>query len=112
MFMEKPVAVDAPGIRRVLAAAQKAEEKNLTVVCGLQRRYQASSTETLEQIKSGVIGVMTSAQVYWNGGGVWVRKRAEGMTEMEYQMRNWYYFDWLCGDHIVEQHVHNLDVMN
>jgi predicted dehydrogenase len=112
VFMEKPVAVDAPGIRRVLAAAKKADEKNLKVVCGLQRRYQNSYIETLEQIKSGVIGEMTSAQVYWNGGGVWVRKRAEGMTEMEYQMRNWYYFNWLCGDHIVEQHVHNLDVMN
>mgnify|MGYP006072837411 FL=1 len=112
VFMEKPVAVDAPGIRRVLAAAKKADEKNLKVVCGLQRRYQNSYIETLEQIKSGVIGEITSAQVYWNGGGVWVRKRAEGMTEMEYQMRNWYYFNWLCGDHIVEQHVHNLDVMN
>ena len=112
VFMEKPVAVDAPGIRRVLAAAKKADEENLKVVCGLQRRYQNSYIETLEQIKSGVIGEITSAQVYWNGGGVWVRKRAEGMTEMEYQMRNWYYFNWLCGDHIVEQHVHNLDVMN
>ena len=112
VFMEKPVAVDAPGIRRVLAAAKKADEKNLKVVCGLQRRYQNSYIETLEQIKSGVIGEITSAQVYWNGGGVWVRERAEGMTEMEYQMRNWYYFNWLCGDHIVEQHVHNLDVMN
>jgi len=112
VFMEKPVAVDAPGIRRVLAAAKKADEENLKVVCGLQRRYHNSYIETLEQIKSGVIGEITSAQVYWNGGGVWVRKRAEGMTEMEYQMRNWYYFNWLCGDHIVEQHVHNLDVMN
>ena len=112
VFMEKPVAVDAPGIRRVLAAAKKADEKNLKVVCGLQRRYQNSYIETLEQIKSGVIGDITSAQVYWNNAGVWIRKRQAGMTEMEYQMRNWYYFNWLCGDHIVEQHVHNIDVMN
>ncbi|MDB4353922.1 Gfo/Idh/MocA family oxidoreductase, partial [Akkermansiaceae bacterium] len=112
VFMEKPVAVDAPGIRRVLAAAKKADEKNLKVVCGLQRRYQNSYIETLEQIKGGAIGEITSAQVYWNSGGVWVRNRQEGMTEMEYQMRNWYYFNWLCGDHIVEQHVHNIDVMN
>lgn len=112
VFMEKPVATDAPGIRRVLAAAKKADTKNLKVVCGLQRHYQNNYIETLAQIKSGVIGEITSAQVYWNGGGVWVRNRVEGMTEMEYQMRNWYYFNWLCGDHIVEQHVHNIDVMN
>ncbi|MDB4451833.1 Gfo/Idh/MocA family oxidoreductase [Akkermansiaceae bacterium] len=112
VFMEKPVAVDGPGIRRVLAAAKKADAKNLKVVCGLQRRYQNSYIETLDQIKNGAIGDITSAQVYWNSGGVWVRNRQEGMTEMEYQMRNWYYFNWLCGDHIVEQHVHNIDVMN
>ncbi|MGJ8696099.1 MAG: Gfo/Idh/MocA family protein [Verrucomicrobiaceae bacterium] len=112
VFMEKPVATDAPGIRQVLAAAKKADEKNLKVVCGLQRRYQNSYIETLAKIKEGVIGDITSAQVYWNSGGVWVRDRKEGMTEMEYQMRNWYYFNWLCGDHIVEQHVHNIDVMN
>ena len=112
IFMEKPVAVDAPGIRRVIAAAKVADEKNLKVVCGLQRRYQNTYLDTLAQIETGVIGEITSAQVYWNSGGVWIRKRQEGMTEMEYQMRNWYYFNWLCGDHIVEQHVHNMDVMN
>jgi predicted dehydrogenase len=112
VFMEKPVATDAPGIRRVLAAAKKADEKGLKVVCGLQRRYQPSYIETLEQLKSGIVGDINYGQVYWNSGGVWVRPRAEGMTEMQYQMRNWYYFNWLCGDHIVEQHVHNIDVMN
>jgi predicted dehydrogenase len=112
VFMEKPVATDAPGIRRVLAAAKKADEKGLKVVCGLQRRYQPSYIETLEQLKSGIVGDINYGQVYWNSGGVWVRPRNEGMTEMEYQMRNWYYFNWLCGDHIVEQHVHNIDVMN
>lgn len=112
VFMEKPVATDAPGIRRVLAAAKKADEKGLKVVCGLQRRYEPKYIETLDQIKNGLIGDINFGQVYWNSGGVWVRPRAEGMTEMEYQMRNWYYFNWLCGDHIVEQHVHNIDVMN
>lgn len=112
VFMEKPVATDAPGIRRVLEAAKKADEKNLKVVCGLQRHYQNSYIETLAKIKEGLIGEITSGQVYWNSAGVWIRERVAGMTEMEYQMRNWYYFNWLCGDHIVEQHVHNIDVMN
>lgn len=112
VFMEKPVATDAPGIRQVLAAAKKADEKGLKVVCGLQRHYEPKYIETLAKLKEGVIGEITHGQVYWNSAGVWVRDRAEGMTEMEYQMRNWYYFNWLCGDHIVEQHVHNLDVMN
>lgn len=112
VFMEKPVATDAPGIRRVLAAAKEADKKGLKVVCGLQRRYQPSYIETLEQLKSGIVGDINYGQVYWNNAGVWVRPRVEEMTEMEYQMRNWYYFNWLCGDHIVEQHVHNIDVMN
>ncbi len=112
VFMEKPVAVDAPGIRQVLAAAKKADEKGLKVVCGLQRHYEPKYIETLAKLKEGIIGDITHGQVYWNSAGVWVRDRAEGMTEMEYQMRNWYYFNWLCGDHIVEQHVHNIDVMN
>lgn len=112
VFMEKPVAVDAPGIRRVLAAAKKADEKNLKVVCGLQRRYDDLYLETLAQVNKGVIGEINYGQVYWNNAGVWVRERVAGQTEMEYQMKNWYYFNWLCGDHIVEQHVHNIDVMN
>jgi myo-inositol 2-dehydrogenase / D-chiro-inositol 1-dehydrogenase len=111
-FVEKPIAVDGPGIRKVIEAAKAADAKNLKVVCGLQRHYQNSYLETLEQVKAGMIGDITSAQVYWSGGGVWTRPRQEGMTEMEYQMRNWYYFNWLCGDHIVEQHVHNIDVGN
>lgn len=112
VFMEKPVAVDGPGIRKVIEAAKVADQKKLKVVCGLQRRYQNSYLETLAKVKEGMIGEITSSQVYWVSGGVWVRNRKEGMTEMEYQMRNWYYFNWICGDHIVEQHVHNLDVTN
>lgn len=112
VFMEKPVAVDAPGIRRVLAAAEQAKAKKLNVVVGLQRRYQANYRETLKRIQDGAIGDIVGGQVYWNSGGVWVKKRQPNQTEMEYQMRNWYYFNWLCGDHIVEQHVHNIDIAN
>jgi myo-inositol 2-dehydrogenase/D-chiro-inositol 1-dehydrogenase len=112
VFMEKPVAVDAPGIRRVLAAAEIAKQKKLNVVVGLQRRYQTNYRESLKRIQDGVIGDVFAGQVYWNSGGVWVKKRLANQTEMEYQMRNWYYFNWLCGDHIVEQHVHNIDIAN
>ncbi|MCY4233648.1 MAG: Gfo/Idh/MocA family oxidoreductase [Bacteroidetes bacterium] len=119
IFMEKPVATDAPGIRRVLAAAEKAKEKQLNVVVGLQRRYQTQYLRWIEMIHSGAIGDIIMGRVYWNSGGVWVRSRSEyeekagrPLTEMEYQMRNWYYFNWLCGDHIVEQHIHNIDVGN
>ncbi len=112
VFMEKPVATDAPGIRRVLAAAEQAKAKKLNVVVGLQRRYQKSYLACLEHIRAGKIGQIVSGQVYWNSAGVWVKERQPGQTEMEYQMRNWYYFNWLCGDHIVEQHIHNIDVAN
>ncbi|MBB2146739.1 dehydrogenase [Pedobacter sp. LMG 31464] len=112
VFMEKPVAVDSPGIRKVLAAAELAKQKKLNVVVGLQRRYQTNYREVLKRIEDGKIGDIVSGQVYWNSGGVWVKPRTASQTEMEYQMRNWYYFNWLCGDHIVEQHVHNIDIAN
>ena len=112
VFMEKPVATDSPGIRSVLATAEEAKRKKLNVVVGLQRRYQKNYRETLKRIQDGVAGDIVSGQVYWNSGGVWVNPRQSGQTEMEYQMRNWYYFNWLCGDHINEQHVHNIDVAN
>jgi predicted dehydrogenase len=112
IFMEKPVATDAPGVRQVLAAAEEAKKKNLKVVVGLQRHYQNSYLEALKRVKDGALGDMVAAQVYWNSPGVWVKQRQANMTEMEYQMRNWYYFNWLCGDHINEQHIHNIDVGN
>ncbi|KAA5545778.1 Gfo/Idh/MocA family protein [Adhaeribacter rhizoryzae] len=112
VFMEKPVATDAPGVRRVLAAAEEAKKKNLKVVMGLQRRYQNAYLETIKRINDGMIGDVVAAQAYWHNAGVWVRPRQAGQTEMEYQMRNWYYFNWLCGDHINEQHIHNIDVVN
>jgi len=112
VFMEKPLAVDVPGIQRVLAAAKEAKQKKLNVVVGLQRRYQNNYREAIKRIRDGAIGDVVAGQVYWNSGGVWVNPRQPGQTEMEHQMRNWYYFNWLCGDHIVEQHVHNIDVAN
>lgn len=110
VFMEKPVATDPAGVQKVLAAAAIAKQKKLNVVVGLQRHYQNSYRELYK--KKDLIGDITSAQVWWNNDGVWVNKRKYGQTEMEYQMRNWYYFNWLCGDHITEQHIHNIDVMN
>lgn len=112
VFMEKPVATDAVGVQKVLAAAKAAKEKNLKVGVGLQRHHQKSYIETIKRLQDGAIGDITSMRCYWNGNGVWVRERRPGQTEMEYQMRNWYYFNWLCGDHITEQHIHNLDVIN
>ncbi len=112
IFMEKPVATDAPGVRKVLAAAQEAKKKNLKVGVGLQRHHQKGYIETIKRLQDGAIGDLVSLRAYWNGSGVWVRPRKPGQTEMEYQMRNWYYFNWLCGDHITEQHIHNLDVIN
>ncbi len=112
VFMEKPVATDAPGVRRVLAAAEQARAKKLNVVVGLQRHYQTVYREWVRRIHEGAIGDVILGRVYWNSEGVWVRERQPEQTEMEYQMRNWYYFNWLCGDHIVEQHIHNIDVSN
>ncbi len=112
VFMEKPVATDAPGIRKVLETAEKAKMKKLNVVVGLQRHYQTIYREWVKRIQKGAIGDIVTSHVYWNSSGVWVRPRKPGQTEMEYQMRNWYYFNWLCGDHITEQHIHNIDVSN
>ena len=112
IFMEKPVAVDPPGVRQVLEANKIAKEKKLKIGVGLQRHHQAPYIETVSRLKNGDIGDILALRVYWNGGGVWDPrlKRENAKSEMEYQMRNWYYYNWLCGDHIVEQHIHNLDV--
>jgi predicted dehydrogenase len=112
VFMEKPVAVDAAGVRRVLAANKIAKEKELIVQVGLQRRHERLYREVIDKLQNGAIGDINFMRAYWNGEGVWVHPRTAQQTELEYQMRNWYYFNWLCGDHIVEQHIHNLDVIN
>lgn len=110
VFMEKPVATDPAGIQSVLATAAIAKQKKLNVVVGLQRHYQNSYRELYK--RKDLIGDITSAQAWWDNDGVWVRPRKYNQTEIEYQMRNWYYFNWLCGDHITEQHIHNIDVIN
>jgi myo-inositol 2-dehydrogenase / D-chiro-inositol 1-dehydrogenase len=119
VFTEKPVATDAPGVRRFLAAAEESKQKNLKVVVGLQRHYQEGYIETVKRLHDGAIGDIVSMRAYWNGQTPWVKLRADleqkygrKLSEMEYQMRNWYYFAWICGDHICEQHIHNLDVIN
>ncbi|MSR66619.1 MAG: twin-arginine translocation signal domain-containing protein [Pedosphaera sp.] len=119
VFMEKPVCVDAPGFRKVMAAAQEAKKKKLKVGVGLQRHHQAGYIETMKRLHGGAIGDIVAMRAYWNGNTPWVNRREDldkrfgrKLTEMEYQLRNWYYFVWLCGDHICEQHIHNLDVIN
>ncbi len=112
VFMEKPAAVDVPGVKTVMEAGELAAEKGLGIVAGTQRRHMKSYQETIRRIQDGAIGEILYAKAYWNGGQIWVIPREEGWSDMEWQLRNWNYFTWLSGDHIVEQHVHNLDIMN
>lgn len=112
VFMEKPVATDAPGIRRVLAAVEESKRKDRLVGIGLQRRHEPQYMETIQRIHDGAIGEIILARVYWNGGGIWYRDRKPGASEMAFQCDNWYHFNWICGDQIVEQHLHNIDVIN
>ncbi len=111
LFVEKPVAVDAPGLRRIEAACKRAAEKRLSLVSGLCYRYQFAKKATFERIHSGDIGEITALQCTYNTGGLWHRGHKPEWSEMEYQMRNWLYFPWLSGDHIAEQHIHSLDKM-
>jgi predicted dehydrogenase len=112
VFLEKPVAVDGPGVRKVLAAAELAQQKRLAVVSGLQRHHQTSYREAMARIHRGDLGRILFARCAWNMGGLWMHPRKPEWSDMEWQLRNWLYFTWLSGDHIVEQHVHNLDVIN
>jgi predicted dehydrogenase len=115
VFCEKPVAVDATGIRKCYELAEESKKKNLAIVAGTQRRHQKGYIETVKQLQDGAIGKIVSARVAWNSGGpepIWFNKRQPNEPDTAYQLRNWYHYLWLCGDHIVEQHVHNLDVAN
>jgi len=112
VFLEKPVAVDPVGIRSIIATAKKAQALGLNVVTGTQRRHQEDYIETYKQVANGAIGQITSAKAYWNQAHVWFRTREEGWSDMEYMIRNWNNFCWLCGDHILDTHVHNIDVIN
>jgi len=94
------------------AGAEEAKKKKLAIVAGTQRRHQTGYLETMKRIHGGAIGEIVAARAYWNGGNIWFRKRETNMTDAAYQCHNWYHFMWICGDHIVEQHIHNLDVIN
>jgi len=119
VFMEKPCCVDAAGFRLLMETNKLADEKGLKVGVGFQRRHTPNYMETIKRIHDGAIGKLMVLRGYWNGDGIWVRRRKElaqvlghEPTEMEYQINNWYHFCWLSGDNICEQHIHNLDVCN
>ncbi len=110
VFMEKPVAVDPVGVRQVLAAAKMADAAGLKVVTGTQRRHQHKYINIYKELEKNAIGKITGGNVYWNGGKLWHRDNNPSWSEMEWMIRDWVNWCWLSGDHIVEQHVHNLDV--
>ena len=110
VFMEKPVAVDPVGIRQIIATARMADAQGLKVVTGTQRRHQHNYINLLKEINNNGIGQIVSANVYWNQGKLWHRDKNPSWSEMEWMIRDWVNWCWLSGDHIVEQHVHNIDV--
>jgi predicted dehydrogenase len=112
VFCEKPVAVDAPGVRKVLLAAKKAREKNLSLVSGFCFRYDSSNRAIFEKILKGDLGNIRTVSTFRNGGELWYKPRQPEWSDMTYQMRNWYYYNWLSGDFIVEMAVHSLDLMS
>jgi myo-inositol 2-dehydrogenase / D-chiro-inositol 1-dehydrogenase len=112
IFTEKPVCVDPKGARSVMATALKAKELELCIVTGTQRRHQRDYNATYQQVQAGMIGEIVGGNVYWNQSKLWHRDKDAKWSEMEWMIRNWVNWTWLSGDHIVEQHVHNLDVMN
>src|SRR6185437_9984216 len=113
IFTEKPVGVDGPGIRKVLAAYEEAKKKGLHIAAGTQRRHDPRYIETIKRIRDGAIGDVVGGRGYWMQGILWARApKAEMTSDIAKQIWNWYNYTWLCGDHIVEQHVHNLDVLN
>jgi predicted dehydrogenase len=112
VFMEKPVAVDVATALAVIGASDRARAKGLGIVAGTQRRHDPRYIETIRRIHDGAIGEVITGQVYWNQGGLWSFPRQPEWSDTEFQLRNWLYYTWASGDHIVEQHVHNLDVAN
>lgn len=112
VFCEKPVAVDAPGVRKVIEAAKKAKQKNLSLVSGFTFRYDMPKRAFFSKVLDGAVGEIKTVSTTRNGGGLWYMPRQDGWTDMEYQLRNWYYYNWLSGDYIVEMIVHSLDMMS
>jgi predicted dehydrogenase len=109
-FLEKPICVDPVGYRTIIATAKQAQAKNLCVITGTQRHHQRNYVEAYKKLMEGTIGEITGGAVYWNGGKLWHRDRQAGWTDCEWMIKDWVNWAWLSGDHIVEQHVHNLDV--
>ena len=109
-FLEKPMFVDAVGYRRAVAAAKQAKAKNLSIVTGTQRHHQRNYVESFQKIMDGAIGEITGGVVYWNQSMLWYRERQPGWNDFEFMMKDWVNWKWLSGDHIIEQHVHNIDV--
>jgi predicted dehydrogenase len=112
VFMEKPICVDAPGFRSVMETNKAADEKGLKVVVGLQRRHSKQFIGPVKAIQDGSLGPIAFMRCYWNGGSTGFARRFPDETEMEHQIRNWNVMRWLCGDHIVEQHCHEIDICN
>jgi predicted dehydrogenase len=112
VFMEKPAAVDPVGVHQIIATSKKAENMGLTIITGTQRRHQRDYLETYRQVAGGAIGEITSAKAWWLQSHVWFRTREKGWSDMEYMLRNWNNFCWLCGDHFLDTHVHNIDIVN
>lgn len=112
VFMEKPACVDPVGARSIMVTSRKAEKMGLSIVTGTQRRHSRDYIETYKQVAGGAIGQIVSAKAWWLQNHVWFRTREEGWSDMEYMIRNWNNFSWLCGDHILDTHVHNIDVVN
>lgn len=112
VFMEKPVAVDPPGARRIIQAGELAKQKGLAVVAGTQRRHQANYLRNAYAIKAGAIGKIVGGCIWWCGGALWYRTKEQGESDADYMVRNWVSFAEMSGDHIVEQHVHNIDIAN
>ncbi len=112
MFIEKPVATDSAGVREMLKAGEEGKKKGLSMVAGTQYRRQPSYVEAMNAVHSGAIGNLVAAQAYYMTGPVWLRERQPGMSDLEWQCRNWYYFTWASGDHLVEQFIHNIDALD
>jgi len=112
VFTEKPVGTDVAGCKEIIEASKLAKQKNLSIVCGTQRRHEFSRVELMKRIHDGAIGELVGGQCYWYGDGIWYRRAADWMNELQWQCENWYHFTWLSGDQICEQHIHNIDVLN
>ncbi len=112
IFCEKPFAVDAPGLRKVMRVAREAREKNLSLVSGFCWRYHNPKRETFGRVLNGQIGQIVAAEATYNTGELWFKERQNGWSDMEYQLRNWLYYNWLSGDHIIEQAIHSIDMLS